>query len=329
MSPSRRLLVLALGLAVALAAALLLGPSGLKPDQVWHALLNPSSADTAARIVWDARLPRVFLAFVVGAALSVAGAVMQGFFQNPLAESSIIGVSAGAYLGATIAIVTGLSRIGPWVSLPASAFIGALAAVMVVYTLARRGGTTPVPTLLLTGIAIGSLCSAIASLIMIRAQRGDMDLVVFWMLGSLANRGWTEVAIITPYVAVATVLAVVFARYLDVLSLGDEQAAYLGLPVRSVRIGFIVLAALLAAAEVSVTGIIGFVGLVVPHICRLLFGARHRVLIPTAAVVGMIVLAWADVVANVSGEIPVGIVTAALGSPFFLWLLRQRELHRT
>jgi iron complex transport system permease protein len=306
------------------AAALFCGPAELPARAVWRVLLSPSRADATARaIVLDARLPRLALAFAVGAALAVAGAIMQGFFQNPMADPSITGVSAGAALGATVAIVSGAARRAPWLLLPGAAFVGALAAVTLVYLLARRGGRTPPALLLLTGIAVGSLASALSALIMIRAQRGDLDLVVFWMLGSFANRGWTEVVLVWPYVLGATLLATLYGRYLDVLSLGDEQAAYLGLNVERVRAGYLALAALLAAAAVATTGIIGFVGLIVPHIARLLFGPQHRVLVPWAAALGMAILAGADLIANLAGEVPVGIITALLGCPFFLWLLRQ------
>ena len=196
-----------------------------------------------------------------------------------------------------------------------------------VYLLSRRGTGTPVTILLLTGIAVGSLASAVASLVMIRGQRGDLDLVVFWMLGSFANRGWPEVVLLAPYAVVGAVVAWAYARYLDVLSLGDEQAAYLGLEVGRVRLGFLALAALLAAAAVSVSGVIGFIGLVVPHLARLIFGASHRWLVPASTLLGMVALAGADIVANVCGELPVGIVTAFMGAPFFLYLLHRRETY--
>jgi len=321
-------LLLLAGLGCVLVACVLVGPAEVTPGEAWQALWHPQQAkETVRAIVWGARLPRVLLAFAVGAALAVAGVIMQSFFQNPMADPSIIGVSSGAALGATLALVSGLASTSSWLLLPGAAFLGAVTAVVLVYLLARRAGRTPVALLLLTGIAVAALLSAFSALIMIRAQRGDMDLVVLWMLGSLANRGWTEVGIVWPYVVVATLLAGLFARYLDVLSLGDEQATYLGLSVERVRLGFLILAAVLAGAAVSVTGIIGFVGLVVPHISRLIFGARHRRLLPTAALAGMLTLAVADLIANLAGEIPVGIVTAMLGSPFFLWLLRQREVH--
>jgi iron complex transport system permease protein len=311
------------------AASVFVGPAHLPAADVWQVLIRPNLADeTAKTIVLGARLPRLCLAFVVGAALAVAGAIMQSFFQNPMADPSIIGVSSGAALGGTIAIVTGLARVTPWLVLPGFAFAGALCAVVAVYWLSRRGPHTPVATLLLTGIAVGSLTSAVSSLLMIRAQRGDMDLVVFWMLGSLANKGWSEVGIVAPYVVAATIVTALYGRYLDVLALGDEQATYLGLNVERVRAGFLAAAALLAAGAVAVTGVVGFVGLVVPHIVRLAFGPEHRSVLPYAAVAGMITLGGADLVANLAGEVPVGIITAMLGCPFFLWLLRQREASR-
>ncbi len=329
--PKRRLA--ALGLALALAAVALasvvLGPSGVPPREVFAALLHPSGAQPAVRaIVWDARLPRLCLALAVGAALAVAGAIMQGFFQNPMAAPGIIGVSSGAALGATVAIVSGAAAAVPWFSLPASAFVGALVAVVSVYLLSRRGGRTPVELLLLTGIAVGSLASAVASFIMIRGQRGDLDLVVFWMLGSLANRGWSEVAFVAAYAAAGTAAAVALARYVDVLSLGDEQALYLGVDVERVRAALLAVAALLAAAAVAVTGVIGFVGLIVPHVCRIIFGPQHRTLIPASALGGMVTLAAADLVANLAGEVPVGVITAMLGCPFFIWLLRRRAVRQ-
>ncbi len=309
--------------------AVTVGPAHLSPARAWKALLSPSAADEAARtIVWQARLPRLCLAMLVGAALSVAGAVMQAFFQNPMAAPSVIGVSAGAWLGAAAAIASGIAARGTPLTLPASAFAGACTIAVLVYALSRRGATTPVTILLLTGIALGSLASAIASLIMIRCQRGDLDLIMFWMLGSFANRGWPEAALLAPYALAGTAAAWAYARYLDVLSLGDEQATYLGLDVARVRLGFLALSALLAAAAVSVSGVIGFIGLVVPHIARLIFGAPHRTLIPAAALLGMAALAAADIAANLAGEIPVGVVTALMGAPFFLYLLHRRETYR-
>lgn len=307
--------------------SLLVGPAGLQPAETLRALVAPASTDPSVRaIVWNARLPRLCLAAGVGAALAVAGAVMQGFFQNPMAEPSIIGVSSGAALGATIAIVSGAAGSASWLSLPGFAFAGALGVTVLVYILSRRGGRTPVELLLLTGIAVASLASALSSLIMIRGQRGDLDLVVFWMLGSLANRGWSEAVIVAAYAAIGIVLAAGLARHIDVLALGDEQALFLGLNVERTRAVLLAVVALLAGSAVSAAGVIGFVGLIVPHVCRTVFGPGHRVLVPASALGGMVTLIAADIVANAAGEVPVGTITALIGCPFFLWLLRRRAL---
>jgi len=288
--------------------------------------LAPEASPAERTIVLDIRLPRLVLALLVGAALAVAGAVMQGFFQNPMAAPSILGVSAGATLGATAAIMFGLGfSIWGLNSVPLAAFVGALAVSAAVYLLSRRGGRTPITLLLLTGIALGSLCSAISSFILARGQQGDLDLVIFWMMGSLANRGWPEVGMVLPYALVGSVIVYAYSRDLNALLLGDEQAYHLGIPVERVKLILLVLASLLAAAAVAVTGIIGFVGLVVPHLIRLMVGPDHRVLLPLCFLAGGIVVGLSDMVANLAGEIPIGIITSLLGAPFFLDLLHRRR----
>jgi len=337
---NRRQVLVTVGLTVLLIAtvaiSLATGPSALSPQKAMRILMSrvpglsslaPQATATEQSIVLDIRLPRLILALLVGAALAVAGAVMQSFFQNPMAAPSILGVSAGATLGATAAIMLGLN-IGIWSfsPVPVSAFIGALAVSAAVYLLSRRGGRTPVTLLLLTGIALGSLASAISSFILIRGQRGDLDLVIIWMMGSLANRGWPEVQMILPYVIGASVVVYFYARELNVLLMGDEQAYYLGVPVERVKLILLTLASLLAAAAVAVTGAIGFIGLIVPHLIRLLVGPQHRILLPLCFLGGGVILGLADIVANMAGEIPIGIVTSLIGAPFFLYLLhRARE----
>ena len=311
------------------------GPSPLPAAKALRILLSglpgldglaPDASASERAIVLDIRLPRLILALLVGAALGVAGAVMQGFFQNPMAAPSILGVSAGATLGATAVIILGLNF---WVwglsSVVVAAFGGALVVSGGVYILSRRAGRTPVTLLLLTGIAIGSLCSAVSSFILFRGQQGDMDLVIFWMMGSLANRGWPEVGMVAPYALVGSVIVYVYSRDLNALLLGDEQAYHLGIPVERVKLILLVLASLLAAAAVAVTGIIGFVGLVVPHLIRLMVGPDHRILLPLCFLAGGIVLGLSDMVANLAGEIPIGIITSLLGAPFFLYLLHRRR----
>jgi len=327
---------LVLLLIATVAISLATGPSALPPHKAMRILMSrvpglsslaPQATATEQAIVLDIRLPRLILALLVGAALAVAGAVMQSFFQNPMAAPSILGVSAGATLGATAAIMLGLN-IGIWglSPVPICAFIGALAVSAAVYLLSRRGGRTPVTLLLLTGIALGSLASAVSSFILIRGQQGDLDLVIIWMMGSLANRGWPEVQMILPYAIGASVVVYFYARELNVLLMGDEQAYYLGVPVERVKLILLTLASLLAAAAVAVTGAIGFIGLIVPHLMRLLVGPQHRILLPLCFLGGGVILGLADIAANMAGEIPIGIVTSIIGAPFFLYLLhRARE----
>ena len=322
-------------LVAVVAVSLATGPSPLPAGRAMRILLSPlpglhglapdgSAADRA--IVLGIRLPRLILALLVGAALAVAGAVMQGFFQNPMAAPSILGVSAGGTLGATAAIMLGLDWSTRGLTpVTLAAFLGALLVSGAVYVLSRRGGRTPITLLLLTGIALGSLCSAISSFILVRGQRGDLDLVVFWMMGSLANRGWPEVWMVLPYAVVGSVVVYAYSRDLNALLLGDEQAYHLGIAVERVKLTLLVLASLLAAAAVAVTGTIGFVGLVVPHLIRLLVGPDHRILLPLCFLAGGLVLGLSDLVANLAGEIPIGIITSLLGAPFFLYLLHRRR----
>ncbi len=337
---SQRHIVVAVGLLVLLIAtvaiSLATGPSALSPAKAMRILasavpglggLAPEASTTERAIVLDIRLPRLILALLVGAALAVAGTVMQSFFQNPMAAPSIIGVSAGATLGATAAIMLGLN-IGVWglSPVPVAAFVGALAVSAAVYFLSRRGGRTPVTLLLLTGIALGALASAISSFLLIRGRRGDLDMVIIWMMGSVANADWRDVQMILPYVLVASAIVYLYSRELNVLLMGDEQAYYLGVPVERVKLVLLVLASLLAAAAVAVTGTIGFIGLIVPHLMRLLGGPDHRILLPACFLAGGVMLGLSDIVASLAGEVPIGIVTSLLGAPFFLYLLhRTRE----
>jgi len=332
---------LAAVLVVAVVMSLTLGAADLDAGKVALALLSrlpglerldPGLTSGQETIVFDLRLPRLALALLVGAALSVAGVVMQAFFQNPMAAPSIIGISSGASFGATLAVVTGVGvGIAGLGAVPIAAFVGALVATVLVYVLSRRGGRTPVGVLLLTGVAMGSLMSALAALVLVTGQdpsRRDLDQVVYWMLGSVAGKTWTHVLVVLPYVGTAGVLTWIFGRDLNVLTLGDETAWYLGLNVEQVRLILLALSSLLTAAAVAVSGVIGFIGLVVPHLMRILAGPDHRTLLPASAVAGGTLLVLADVVARTMvapTEIPVGIITSLLGAPFFLYLLHRRR----
>lgn len=276
-------------------------------------------------VLWQIRFPRVVLSVLIGAALGVAGAAMQGVFGNPLAEPGIIGVSSGAAVGAIGAIVLGVSAFGEW-SVIVAAFLGGLIATFAVYLLSRSGGRTEVVTLVLTGIAINAVAGAIIGLLTFLADDAELRSISFWSLGSIGGATWPVVAAVAPFTAAGLVLIPFFARALDVLALGERGARHLGVDTERVRVGVILLAALLTGAAVAAAGIIGFVGLVVPHLIRLAVGPGHRVLLPASALAGAIVLLAADLAARtlaVPAELPIGVLTALIGGPFFLWLLRR------
>lgn len=272
------------------------------------------------------RFPRIVMALAVGAALAVAGALMQAVFGNPLAEPGVVGVSAGAALGASTAIVFGISAGGGGVAL--LAFIGGLLATLLVYAVARAGGRTEVVTLLLTGIAINAFAQAGLAFVLFLADTASREQIVFWQLGSLAGSLWSEVVIVLPVLILGTILAVMMSHRLDLLSLGERNARHLGVDVEQLRIIAIVLVALLTGVAVAFAGIIAFVGLVVPHIIRMALGPAHRGLLVASAVGGGALLAIADLLTRtlVSGaDLPIGMLTALVGGPFFFGLLYQQR----
>ncbi len=329
---------LALGLAsVVLTAgfALLWGAADIPPQTVGLILLEhigfPIEADWPERwgaIVWQVRLPRVLLAGLVGATLAYSGTTYQGIFRNPLAEPYLLGVAAGAGLGATLIIISPLAySFGPLSAVPPAAFAGAIVAVAITYLLARVGPVVPVTTLILSGVAVGSIAGAAISYLML--TNGDRALpVLSWLLGGFNSASWPRVWLLLPYTAIAALVIFPFARTLNVLQLNEEQARQLGVNVEAVKLTLLVAASLATAAAVAVSGIIGFVGLVVPHVTRLLWGADHRRLLPLSALLGASFLILADLVARTASpptEIPVGIITALIGAPFFLYLLRRQR----
>ena len=298
--------------------------------------------DVHERIVVLVRLPRILLAALVGFALAAAGTVMQGFFRNPMADPSIIGVSSGAAVGAVAFIVfpaalsatltvpvlggvdVGLSY-GTGVSL--FAFVGALIAAFGVYAIATRHGRTPVATLLLAGVAVQTFLGAVISYLQLQAGE-SLRRIVAWLMGHLSGAAWSEVAVTAVVVPPLFLLLLVYARDLNVLLLGEEEAHGLGINVERTKRVLLAASALITAAGVAFAGVIGFVGLIVPHILRLAVGPDHRVLLPTAAFSGGAFLVAADTVARAGAtELPVGIVTAAVGAPFFIYLLMNREVH--
>jgi iron complex transport system permease protein len=275
--------------------------------------------------LWLVRFPRIVMAVLVGAALAAAGAVMQGVFRNPLAEPGVIGVSSGAAVGAAAAIVFSLTFLGP-LTLPVMAFVGGLLATLVVYASARSQGRTEVVTLVLTGIAINAIAGAAIALFTFLGTTQEREQIVFWQLGSLNGTRWQDVVIVLPMTLVGILCCLLLASSLDLLSLGERQARHLGVNVERLHVAAIVVVALLTGAAVALCGVIAFVGLVIPHLMRMLLGPGHRVLIPASALGGAVLLLAADLVARTAvpyAELPIGMLTALIGGPFFFWLLRR------
>jgi len=279
-------------------------------------------------ILFQVRLPRVIGAALIGAALATAGVLFQGLFRNPMADPYIIGTSAGAALGATIAMILpiNLAFLG-FGLVPLAAFVGALTTVIIVYNLARVGGKTPIVSMLLAGFVVSALLASIISFMMAISGRLDLDIrsVYSFLMGQVSVVGWGQLAVIAPLVIGGIIGARFFARHLNAFSLGEEGAAYLGIEVERDKMLILALGSLLTAAAVSIGGLIGFVGLVMPHAVRLSLGPDHRLLLPASALAGAAFLVIADLLARVilPTPIPVGIVTAVVGAPFFLYLLRR------
>jgi iron complex transport system permease protein len=280
-------------------------------------------------ILFTLRLPHVVAAALVGAALATSGALFQGLLRNPLADPYVIGTSGGAALGAVLGMLLGsrLSFLGFGI-VPLAAFIGALGALAAVIQLSSIGGRLPVVTVLLAGFAVSTLLGYTVSLLLVLSQRLQLRLpeIYGWLLGGVAVLGWTEIRVVGPLILLSAGAAWALGRSLNAFSLGEEGAARLGIDVERDKRRVLGLGALLTAAAVSISGLIGFVGLVVPHVVRLVCGPDHRLLIPASAVLGASFLVLADLLARVLNPpsgLPVGIVTAFLGGPFFLWLLRR------
>ena len=334
METGRRAVVWSFGLTGLLAATLLgsaaIGSVWIEPrDIVLIVLGSLPWFDTDVHgphrtIVLTVRLPRVVLGAVVGFGLAAAGTVMQGFFRNPMADPSIIGVSSGAAVGAVAVIALGLSI--PF-GLQLAAFAGGLLAAFLVYAIATEGGRTPVATLLLAGIALQTFLGAVISMLLLRSGE-SLEEAVYWLMGHLHYSDWGRVGIATPIVLCCFLVLLTYARDLNVLLLGEEDAQSLGIEVERTKQILLAVSSVLTAAGVAVSGVIGFVGLIVPHMMRLVVGPDHRILLPTSALAGATFLVLTDTLARSAvAQVPVGIVTAALGAPFFLYLLRKREVH--
>lgn len=306
--------------------ALRAGPPPLAPDPtlmertLWSALGDPSAEPTTAQIiVWSLRLPRTLVAGLAGAALAVSGVLLQGVMRNPLAAPNLVGLTAGASLAATVVLAFGGTAM--MLSLPLWAFLGAVMTGLVVYALSWQPGVgVSAIRLVLAGIAVTAILSAITTLLMITT--GSAQAVTLWMAGSLGAVSWPEVSMALPYIAIAFGLSMLLAKSLNLMQLGEDSARSLGTRVETTRFGSIILASVLAGAAVAVSGPIGFVGLIVPHLTRMAIGPRHGWLLPVSAVSGAALLTIADLAARALDEqVPVGIITALLGGPYFLALL--------
>jgi iron complex transport system permease protein len=311
-------------LLVSLILSLGVGAVTLSPSQVMAALWAKAGgaatvAPTTLTIIWDLRLARALLAVVIGAALATAGAAYQAVFRNPLADPFVIGASGGAALGATLAIVTGLPAVLP------AAFAGAVVAVALVYLLAQAGGRPNAVNLLLAGAALSTLLSSAVSLVMFLSDR-NLHEIFAWLMGGLSGRSWPHLATAAPVILAGIAALWVLARPLDALTGGEESAQSLGLNLARARLAIVIAATLATAAAVAAGGIIGFVGLIVPHIGRRLGGGSHGRLIPLSALLGGLLVLLADDLARTvmaPVELPVGILMALIGAPFFLWLLKR------
>ncbi|OOG67767.1 FecCD family ABC transporter permease [Sinorhizobium sp. A49] len=315
--------------------SIMTGAADASLSNVVRWLLGASDADQILSvrdriIILDIRLPRAVLGMLVGASLAVSGVVMQGLFRNPLADPGLVGVSSGASLGAVLLIVLGSAVFGPlfalfgFYALPVAAFIGGLVTTLLLYRIATRGGQTSVATLLLAGIALGALTGAFTGVLIFMADDKQLRDVTFWGLGSLAGANWTKIAAAAPIILLSLAVTPFLARGLNAITLGEAAAFHMGIPVQRMKNIAIVSVAAATGASVAVSGGIGFVGIVVPHLLRLVIGPDHRYLVPASALLGGTLLILADMIARTiasPAELPIGIVTAFIGAPFFLWIL--------
>jgi len=306
-----------------IAAMLLNRVPGLHLEATW--------SEAAETILFEARLPRVAAGMLVGAALAAAGVVFQGLLRNPMADPYIIGTAAGAALGAALVFLTPIA-VTAFGFVPLFAFFGAHAAILIVYRIARTGNRAPITTLLLAGFAVSSFLTALMSFLIVVGPPALQRAMISWTMGGLSVSGWERVAGPGALIAATLLVTYVFARDMNVLLLGEEQATYLGLDVERRKMILLGLGSLLTASAVSIGGLVGFVGLVVPHVARLLVGPDHRTLLPASALAGAGFLMLADLVARTAlapNEIPVGLVTALVGAPFFAYLLRRTKREYT
>ena len=283
--------------------------------------------DNIVYIIWNIRLPRIIVSLLIGGMLSIAGVTYQGILKNPMADPFILGISSGAALGATIGIVSKInfSILGlDFISI--AAFVGAVSIIFIVYNIAKINNDVPVTTLLLSGVAMSQFLTAILSILMLIFDR-DLNKIILWTMGSLSGKGWESIMNLLPYSILGIIILLFLSRDMDLLLLGDESAKNLGVESDKVKKIALVTASVITAAAVSVSGIIGFVGLIVPHIVRIFMGPKHIKLLPISFIVGGLLMVVCDTIARsiIPQEIPVGIITAILGGPFFIYLLKKRK----
>jgi iron complex transport system permease protein len=337
------LIVLSILFALVLAGAIVsttIGAAGIPLQRMFAALgFGTGDASMISRdwlVLSAIRLPRIVLAMMVGAMLASAGTIMQGVFRNPLADPALVGVSSGAALAAAVTIVAGDKFMAatvasvPFEILPLAAFLGALATTSALYRIATHQGRTSIAIFLLGGLAIAALANAATGVLVFLADDRQLRDITFWMLGSLGGATWAKVLAVLPFLALMLLALPWIARGLDLLVLGEAEAFHMGVAVERLKTLCVILIALAIGAAVCVSGIVGFVGIVVPHLLRLVIGPGHRLLLPASAMLGALILLCADTAARMvaaPAELPIGIVTAAIGAPFFIFLLmRQRAL---
>jgi len=315
-------------LVVVFLASLAIGQFTIGPDKLWSALVRDPAVELESNVLWQIRTPRTVLAVLVGAALAVSGALLQGLFGNPLAEPSVIGVTSGAGVGAAVGIVFGLGFAGT-ATIPLLAFAAGTVTTVLVYCLAAVGGEVKVVTLILIGIAVNAVAGAATSFLVYLAPTTSRDQIIFWQMGSLNGAQWGQVATIAVPILVSLAVSIAISGKLDLLSLGERAAGHAGVDVRTLRIFIIGLSTALAAAAVAFAGVIGFVGLIVPHILRQVVGSGNRWLVPLSALGGGVLVMGADIAARTLipfSDLPIGIFTAVVGGPTFFLLLRRTLL---
>lgn len=296
-------------------------------EEAFWALLGKGT-ETHEIIVWKMNLPRVTMACLVGSGLGIAGATMQALFRNPMASPYILGLSSGASLGAAVALTFPITILPQMLMIPLLAFLSCMATLFLVYNISHVGGRVPTETLLLAGIAVGALLSALVSLLTYMAGE-QMAGIVYWTMGNLTNAKWDNIMVVGPLIFAGCMIMISSSRDLNAMMLGDAHAQDLGVEVKKVRLQLLVASALVTAAAVAFVGVIGFVGLVVPHILRILLGPNNRVLLPASIVGGATFVLMCDFISRVIapkiGILPIGIVTALIGAPYFIYLLRRRR----